>query len=145
MEESQARKGRLRAIAAAHASADAAPMTSFQELPKPFADEPSQAPLPESSTANDKRASQVPTEDVAHAPTMHFVPQSRPSFAPQQLSGSPKFFPRWQDDRFPKRGRMEGGRKRSQQRERVMEGCRYFKRSMNDDPWVEFADEPCTS
>lgn len=139
MEESHARKARLQAIATAHGSTGEAPKTSLQQLPKPFADGPSCASLPAPRFAMDAQASH-PNDNVAHAPNMPFVHQSIPSCAPRQMSGGPRFIPRRQDDRFPKRGRTEGSRT-SQHRERVMEGCRYFKKSMIEDPWIGFADE----
>mmetsp|Transcript_7645 Transcript_7645/g.47211 ORF Transcript_7645/g.47211 Transcript_7645/m.47211 type:complete len:144 (-) Transcript_7645:759-1190(-) len=139
MEESQARKARLQAIAAAHGSTGEAPTTSVQQLPKPFADVPSGASLPAPRFAMGTQANH-PDGNVAHAPNMPFVRPNVPNFAPRQMSGGPRFIPRRQDDRFPKRGRTEGNRT-SQHRERVMEGCRYFKKSMIDDPWMGLVDE----
>lgn len=139
MEESQARKARLQAIAAAHGSTGEAPTTSVQQLPKPFADGPSGAQLPAPRFAMGAQASH-PDDNVTPAPNMPFVRQSVPNFAPRQMFGGPRFIQRRQDDRFPKRRRTEGSRT-LQCRERVMEGCRYFKNSMIGDPWMGLVDE----
>ena len=139
MEESHARKARLQAIATAHGSTNEAPKTSLQQLPKPFVDGSSCASLPAPRFTMDAQASH-PNDNVTHAPNVPFTRQNIPSFAPRQMSGGSRFISRRQDDRFPKRGRTEGSRT-SQHRERVMEGCRYFKQSMIEDPWIGFADE----
>lgn len=139
MEESQARKARLNAMATDYGSTGEATKTSLPQLPKPLEDGPSCASLPAPSFAMDVQASH-PDGNVAHAPNTPFVCQSVPSFAPRQMSAGRRFIPRRQDNRFPKRGRTEGVRT-SQHGERVVEGCRYFKKSMVEDPWIVFLGE----